>query len=242
MVLQGQVTRDDCDRGTVVTLYDELLAGLGDSGVEQIAGMLGSDTLTARKVIEAVSGTIVGGLARNAEHPDGADALLGALDDHMDADPFNGDVASLTRDGHSILGHVLGGQGTEQAASGLARLAGVDSGTIMKLMPLIAPMIMSLLAGRAAGRDMDPVALADDLDRERSSVPGGLGELLDGLLGDILGGGVPRQAGPYEPYRTEREVPPPSRTSGTSGTGHGVTPAAGGGERGAAPGTASPDW
>ncbi|MEV5894120.1 DUF937 domain-containing protein [Nonomuraea fuscirosea] len=235
-----------------MTLYDELLAGLGDSGLEQIAGMLGSDTLTARKVIEAVSGTIVGGLARNAEHPDGADALLGALDDHMDADPFNGDVASLTRDGHSILGHVLGGQGTEQAASGLSRLAGVDSGTIMKLMPLIAPMIMSLLAGRAAGRGMDPGALADDLDRERSSVPGGLGELLDGLLGDIFGGGVPRQAGPYEPridpYRTEHEVPPPSRTSGPSGpsgpsgTGHGVTPAAGGGERGAAPGTASPDW
>ncbi|GAA1620659.1 hypothetical protein GCM10009733_016460 [Nonomuraea maheshkhaliensis] len=245
-----------------MTLYDELLAGLGDSGLEQIAGMLGSDTLTARKVIEAVSGTIVGGLARNAEHPDGADALLGALDDHRDADPFNGDVASLTRDGHSILGHVLGGQGTELAASQLSRLAGVDSGTIMKLMPLIAPMILSLLAGRAASRDMDPAALADDLERERASVPGGLGELLDGILGDIFGGAVPRQMGPYEPridpYRTEHEIPP---SSGTSGRGHGATPATGGaergltpgtargergmtsrGERGAAPGTADPDW
>ncbi|GAA3102773.1 hypothetical protein GCM10020001_019840 [Nonomuraea salmonea] len=101
--------------------------------------MLGTDQLTARHVIEAVSATIVGGLARNAAHPDGADALRGALDDHMDADPFNGDVASLTRDGHSILGHVLGAQGTEQAATTLARLAGVGSSAIMKLMPLIAP-------------------------------------------------------------------------------------------------------
>ncbi|MEV0385205.1 DUF937 domain-containing protein [Nonomuraea sp. NPDC050643] len=195
-----------------MTLADELLAGLGDSGLEQIAGMLGTDPLTARKVVEAVSGTIVGGLARNAEHPDGADALRGALDDHMDADPFNGDVASLTRDGHSILGHVLGGQGTEQAAAGLSQLAGVDSGTIMKLLPLIAPMIMSLLANRAVSRDMDAGAVADDLNREQSSMPGGLGDLLGALLGGIFGGAVPQQGGPYAPSpgsaRPEREVTP----------------------------------
>ncbi|MER7422314.1 DUF937 domain-containing protein [Nonomuraea rubra] len=196
-----------------MTLYDELLAGLGDQGVEQIAGMLGTDTLTARKVIEAVSGTIVGGMARNATHPEGADALRGALDDHMDADPFNGDVASLTRDGHSILGHVLGGQGTEQAAAQLSQLAGVNSATIMKLLPLIAPMIMSLLANRAASRDMDAGAVADDLNREESAIPGGLGELLGTLLGGIFGGtAVPKQAGPYDPYhdpmRSERQVAP----------------------------------
>ncbi|MGW4793532.1 DUF937 domain-containing protein [Nonomuraea sp. NPDC004297] len=184
-----------------MTLNDELLAGLGDSGLEQIAGMLGTDPTTARKVVEAVAGTIVGGMARNAAHPDGADALRGALDDHMDADPFNGDVASLTRDGHSILSHVLGGQGTEQAAAQLSQLAGVRSATIMKLLPLIAPMIMSLLAGRAASRDMDAEAVADDLSREESAIPGRLGELLGGLLGDIFGGtAVPRQSGPYEPY------------------------------------------
>ncbi|SEH02781.1 protein of unknown function [Nonomuraea solani] len=202
-----------------MTLNDELLAGLGDSGLEQIAGMLGTDTLTARKVVEAVSGTIVGGMARNAEHPDGADALRGALDDHLDADPFNGDVASLTRDGHSILGHVLGGQGTEQAAAGLSQLAGVDTATIMKLLPLIAPMIMSLLAARATRGDMDAGAVADTLDREQSAVPGGLGELLGGLLGSIFGGAVPQQGGPYTPagerVQQEREV---------------------------APGTSNPDW
>lgn len=213
-----------------MTLNDELLAGLGDAGLEQIAGMLGTDTLTAGKVVEAVSGTIIGGMARNAEHPDGADALRGALDDHMDADPFNGDVASLTRDGHSILGHVLGGQGTEQAAAGLSQLAGVSYGTVMKLLPLIAPMVMSLLANRAAARDMDAGAVADDLNREQSSMPGGLGDLLGSLLGDIFGGAVPRQGGPYvDPYRTEQEVTPDtSRT---------VPPAS----RGVAPGTSHPD-
>ncbi|NUP01237.1 MAG: DUF937 domain-containing protein [Nonomuraea sp.] len=181
-----------------MTLNDELLTQLGDSGVDQIAGMLGTDPATARKVIEAVAGTIVGGMARNAEHPDGAEALRAALDDHVDTDPFNGDVASLTRDGHSILGHVLGGQGTERAAAGLSQLAGVSPGTIMKLLPLIAPMVMSLLAGRAAKGTMDAGAVAADLDKEHASLPGGLGNLVGGLLSGIFGGPIPPQGGPYE--------------------------------------------
>ncbi|MEU8248788.1 DUF937 domain-containing protein [Nonomuraea sp. NPDC048916] len=177
-----------------MTLNDELLAGLGDPGLEQIAGMLGTDVATARTVLQAVSGTIVGGMARNAEDPDGAEALRGALDEHVDADPFNGDIASLTRDGQSILGHVLGGQGTEQAAAGLARLADVDSGMLMKLLPLIAPMIMSLLANRASDQDMDAAAIAEELVREQSSLPSDLGAVLAGLLAGIFGETVPQQA------------------------------------------------
>jgi hypothetical protein len=183
-----------------VTLNDELLAQLGASGLEQIAGMLGTDTDTARDVVQAVSGTIVGGLARNAQHRDGADALRGALDEHLDTDPFNGDVASLTRDGHAILAHVLGGQGTEQAAAGLSQFAGIGSASIMKLLPLIAPMIMSLIANRAHGQDLDAVAVADDLNRERSAVPRVLREVVEGLLSGIFGV-VPRQGGPFEPER-----------------------------------------
>ncbi|SDM28809.1 DUF937 domain-containing protein [Nonomuraea jiangxiensis] len=186
-----------------MTLHDELLAQLGDSGLEQIAGMLGTDTATARDVVQAVSGTIVGGLARNAEHPDGAEALRGALDEHVDTDPFNGDVASLTRDGHGILSHVLGGQGTEAVVSGLSQLAGIDRGTIMRLLPLIAPMIMSLLATRAANADMDAGTMADHLNREQSAVPDALGA----LLGSIFGGVVPRQAGPSEPVEEPQRAP-----------------------------------
>ncbi|MFC4006397.1 DUF937 domain-containing protein [Nonomuraea purpurea] len=189
-----------------MTLNDELAAQLGDSGLEQIAGMLGTDAITATTVLQAVSGTIVGGMARNARHLDGADALRSALDDHKDTDPFNGDVASLTRDGHNILGHVLGGQGTEQAATELARFAGVDTGTIMKLLPLVAPMIMSLLADR----DMDPTTMAEDLDREQTAMAGGLGDVLGRLLTGIFGV-VPEQGLPYRPYETKPQV-----TRGTS--------------------------
>jgi hypothetical protein len=60
---------------------------------------------------------------------------------------------------------------------------------------------------------MDAGAVADDLSREESAIPGGLGELLGSLLAGIFGGTtVPRQAGPYDAYhdpmRSEREVAP----------------------------------
>ncbi|HEX4812507.1 MAG TPA: DUF937 domain-containing protein [Nonomuraea sp.] len=172
-----------------MTLQDELLEQLGEPGVEQVAGMLGAGPGKARDVLLAVTGAVVGGLARNTRHPDGADALRGALDDHVDADPFNGDVASLTRDGHGILAHVLGGQGTEHVATRLARLCAVDTGRIMKLLPLVAPMVLSLLADRAAERGMDASAVADDLDRERAAIPAGLAQALDGVLDEVFGGG-----------------------------------------------------
>ncbi|MED7931002.1 DUF937 domain-containing protein [Nonomuraea sp. LP-02] len=180
-----------------MTPYDELLdqqllEQLGRPGLEQTAAMLGTDLDKARDVVQAVTGVIIGGLARNVQYPDGADALRGALEDHVDADPFDGDVASLTRDGHSILGHVLGGQGTEVAATGLGRLFGVDTGAMMKLLPLIAPMVMYLLATRADGRDLDADALVDELERERAALPDSRRDLLDELLDHIFGPGPGR--------------------------------------------------
>ncbi|MFD1545280.1 DUF937 domain-containing protein [Nonomuraea guangzhouensis] len=165
-----------------MTLHDELLSELGDAGLEEVAGLLGTDIATAHNTLTLVSGTIVGGLARNAAHPDGAEALRGALDDHVDADPFNGDVASLSRDGLSILGHVLGGQGTEQAAEELSRLVGVDSRSIMRLLPLVAPMIMSLLAVRATRGSMGTEAVAEALNQEDATLPDELRHLLAGIF------------------------------------------------------------
>lgn len=196
-----------------MSLNDELLSQLGDSGLQQIAGLLGTDTATARQVVEAASGTIVGGMAHNAENPDGAQALRSALDDHVDADPFNGDVASLEREGQGILGHVLGGDGTQQAASGISQFAGINSGTIMKLLPLLAPMVMSLLANRASKQNMDAGAVADDLNQEQSGMPGGLGDLLGGLLGGIFGGAVPGQTRAETPAQQQ---PQPQAAQGTS--------------------------
>ncbi|MFI7440480.1 DUF937 domain-containing protein [Nonomuraea indica] len=170
-----------------MTLHEELLARLGDPGMEQLAGMLGTDQHTARFVLQTVSGTIVGGLARNTRDLDGAEALRAALDDHADADPFNGDVASLMRDGQNILGHVLGGRGMEEAATVISRLAGVDPAAVMKILPLTAPMVMTLLATLAGDHDMDAEEVATLIDQESKALPDEVRAVVDDLLADIYG-------------------------------------------------------
>ncbi|WP_049562461.1 DUF937 domain-containing protein [Nonomuraea sp. SBT364] len=167
-----------------MTLTDQLVAELGDPGLEQLAGMLGTDQATVREVLQAATGVIVAGMARSSEHPDGAEALRTALDEHVDADPFNGDVATLARDGQNILAHVLGGQGVDQAADALADLSGLDSAALVKVLLLLAPMIMSLLADRAERADMTTQEMTGELHRERAAAPGALEPLLAELLGE----------------------------------------------------------
>lgn len=180
----GNVIRDKIG-GLPLRLTDRLLAELGDPGLEQIGGMLSAGPGTARDAIAAAAGLIVGGMARDAEHPDGAEALRTALDEHTDADPFNGDVASLIRDGQNILAHVLGGQGTETAAYGLARMSGLDPGAVMRLLALLAPMVMSLLAIEAEQTDMTTDEMTGMLRRERATLPRELTALLADAFGDV---------------------------------------------------------
>ncbi|MEU7892049.1 DUF937 domain-containing protein [Nonomuraea sp. NPDC049152] len=178
-----------------MTLNDEIFDRLGDPGLERIAGLLGIDTTQARTAVEAAVGTIVGGMAYNTGDSQGAEALRTALDDHVDRDPFSADPSDLEQEGHGILGHVLGRQGSEQVADGISQFAGLNSATVMKLLAALAPIVMSILAERASKQGMDAGAVADDLNKEQSSAPGGMNEVLGGLLGSIFGGGGAAGAG-----------------------------------------------
>jgi hypothetical protein len=153
-----------------MALNDEIFAQLGDPGLERIAAILGTDSVRAREVVEASLGTILDGMARNADRAEGARELRNALDQHIARDPFNQDVGALEQDGHCILGHVLGLQGQEQAV-GISRFAGLSAGSVMQIMATLAPMVMSLLAERLPRQDMDPPTLAGELDRERALLP-----------------------------------------------------------------------
>ncbi|WP_158088733.1 DUF937 domain-containing protein [Thermoactinospora rubra] len=174
-----------------MTLNDELLEQLGQSGLEQIAGLLGTDLAMARQVIEAATGAIVGGMARNARELEGAHALLSALDEHAQRNPFTADVHALSRDGQGILDHVLGEQGIMRVAAGISKFAGIDRRAIMRLLPLIAPMVMSLLADRVRRQDMDAGQVAGELRRETSAISNALGGLLNAVLGGFGDGPRP---------------------------------------------------
>lgn len=160
---------------------------LGQIPVDQIAGMLGTDRQTAQAAVEAAVPTLLAGMHSNAQAPDGAASLESALSQHQNGLIEGGvDVAQVdTADGEKIVSHVFGGQQDQVASqlAGTAQLGGVGGDLMKKLLPILAPIVMSYLANKVLG------------GRGQSSGAGGAGGSaqaggidLGGILGGILGG------------------------------------------------------
>lgn len=196
---------------------DEILAGID---VNALADYLGTDPDTARQAASAAIPTLLGSLQANAADPAGAASLLNALSGHVHgADPA--DLASVdTADGQKILGHVFADQPERLQAVG-----GLGGSLLSKLLPLLAPLVMSWLAKKMSGGSAGSTQQGGDILGDLlggllgggggSSSGGGLGGLGD-LLGGLLGGGSQASdqvATDPTPSRPTYEQPPSSGTT-----------------------------
>ncbi|WP_307785473.1 DUF937 domain-containing protein [Microbacterium hibisci] len=145
--------------------------------LDQIAEKLGVDPAVAAQAVEEGGATILSGLQRNAQTPDGAASIDKALDRHAGALPTGVDQID-TADGDKILGHIFGGQkeAVEQKLTDEPQTAGID---FAKLLPMLAPIVMGLLAKNKQG-GTDAAAPGSS---SGSSSGGGIGDLIGGLLG-----------------------------------------------------------
>ena len=155
--------------------------------VDQIAGLLGTDRQTAQAAVEAAVPTLLAGMQNNAQASDGAASLESALGQHQDGLLEGGvDVSQVdTADGEKIVSHVFGGQQDQVAnqLAGTAQLGGVGGDLVKKLLPILAPIVMSYLANKVlVGRGQSSGAGGT----EASGQAGGID--LGGILGGILGG------------------------------------------------------
>jgi hypothetical protein len=156
---------------------DDILKALP---VEAIAAKLGVDPSVARQAIEEGGATILTGLKRNAQTPEGSQAILKAVGRHsgtvgegtVDVDRVD------TADGQKILGHIFGDQqgAVAQKLTSEPRTAGIDFG---KLLPILAPIVLGLIAKKQGGA-------ADRAGSGSATGDGGIGDIIGGLLG---GGG-----------------------------------------------------
>ncbi|SDL94929.1 DUF937 domain-containing protein [Microbacterium azadirachtae] len=165
--------------------------------IGDIAQKLGVSEDVARQAVQEGGAALLGGLAKNAETPEGSAAIEAALAKH---DGFSG-AASLDdvdeADGQKIVSHVFGGN-ADQVAQTLTndqKTAGIDFG---KLLPILAPIVMGLIAnGQKGASNGGGGGLGDILggllgggqqQQGQTSGGGGLGDILGGL-GGLLGGG-----------------------------------------------------
>lgn len=168
------------------TLQQGVMNELGDSGVQQIAGLLGTDTDTAKQAVDGALSSIVGGMAVNTENPQGADDLFKAIGDYTGENPA-GNIAALSSGGMggAILGHVLGGK-MDSVSGAVGEKTGLPADQVKKVLAIVAPIVMAYLAKRfiGGGQNADAGGVAKELQNEKQGGLGGFGD----LLGKVLGG------------------------------------------------------
>src|SRR6476660_9783590 len=117
--------------------YDEILDQVP---VDELASRLGVSSDEVRQASEHALPALLGGLQANATDSAGADSLLAALSDHQGQVNGLGDVDE--QDGRAIVGNIFGGS-TDQVVNQLGGLGGTSGGLVQKLLPLLAPIVMS---------------------------------------------------------------------------------------------------
>ncbi len=152
---------------------DDVLASIP---MDRLAAQLGVDRETAERATRSALPALFGGMQANAQDPAGAASLQRAVGKHdpglveggVDLDQVD------AADGDRIVGHVFGAQ-RERVVNKLGGGSGVDPGLVAKLLPLLAPIVLSYLAKQTGARSTAPGGTGG----------GGLGD----ILGSVLGGG-----------------------------------------------------
>jgi hypothetical protein len=172
----------------------------------QLASQLGTDEQTAGAAVQQAIPALLGGLQANAQDPAGAASLEGALGNHS-AGLIDGGVDLNqvdANDGQKIVGNIFGGHSDGVAQTLGGNLGGVDqSDLVKKLLPLLAPIVMSYLAkqmggGGAAGGGLLSSLLGGAAGGGAAG-GGGISDLLGGMLGGGAGQGQSQAGGSGNP-------------------------------------------
>ena len=174
---------------------DDILASIP---INSLADQLGVDAATAESAVREALPALVGGMQANAADPEGAASLAGAIDSHspklVDGGVNLEDVD--TGDGEKIVDHVFG-ENSGAVAQTLGGNLGGNSDLIKKLLPILAPIVLSYLSQRMRGSATAPAqggGIEDLLGSILGGLSGGQGQQSSGggildMLGGLLGGG-----------------------------------------------------
>jgi hypothetical protein len=166
--------------------YDDIIANIP---ISDLAGRLGVDEATARQAVDEALPALLGGMGANAQDPAGAASLERAVQQHppsLFAGGVNLDEVDAD-DGDKIVRNVFGAN-TDQVVQTLGTQGKADTGLIAKLLPILAPIVLSFLAGQFAKGQAKSAPQADASSGLEGS-GGGIGDLLGGLLGGSGSGG-----------------------------------------------------
>jgi hypothetical protein len=177
-----------------MALMDMVQQHLGESEVNQISQQLGVSPGVAQTAIAAAIPMIVGGMARHASQPQGASTIQDAITAH---DGVTDDVGSVLQSGPpadvgasgGLLGRILGNH-HDAVQQGVQQASGLDGEKVKKLLMMLSPVVLGVLARRQFGgqnaQQVDPGQLGNVLHQEAQAAAQ-QSPHVGGLLGKILG-------------------------------------------------------
>ena len=125
---------------------------LQSGALEQVSGMLGVDDKSAVSAIETVMPMLLKGMQGQATNANTQQGFMQALLDHSaeDTSDLKQAVKNVdVEDGAKIVNHLLGAQQQEEVAAKAIKKSGLDKKTILKIMAILAPILMSKMGKTA---------------------------------------------------------------------------------------------
>lgn len=186
------------------SLLEELESQFDDRAIGQISQQLGVDSKTAASSVQAALPMLMGALSHQGSSAKGASGLLEMLDRDGDGSIMDDVLGYLTKGGASAAAPSRANAGASAGAGGgglldvffggrsdavaktLGASTGMNSGSAMKLLAMLAPVVMGMMAKQKKQQGLDLGGLTKALAGEKNNIearmPGGsdlLGSLLD---------------------------------------------------------------
>ena len=174
-------------------LMDLLQGHLSPQVINHLSQQVGADPDQTQDATQGIMAALLGGLAKNASTPDGAQALNTALEKDHDGSILSNimgaisgthspNVPAAALDGSGILGHILGGgQNQSNVVDMITKATGMDSGSIMSLMMKLAPVLMGVLGQQKSANGLN----ANGLSTMLSSAVSGMSQQSENPLMQI---------------------------------------------------------
>lgn len=151
-------------------LMDLLKSQVSGQIMDQLSKQVGAPQEQTSAAVDGIFGAVLNGLSKNVSSPQGASALLGALDRDHDGSILD-DLAGFlggqktptntgTLNGAGILRHILGGsQG--KMVDAISKMSGMDSNKTGQLLMTLAPMILGVIGKTKNQNNLNAGGLSD---------------------------------------------------------------------------------
>jgi hypothetical protein len=176
-----------------MSLLDLVQQHLGQPELQQISQQIGTDPATTARAVQAAVPLMVGSVAQTAQTPQGATEVQQAMGQHAGVLGGLGALLGagpLADAGGGLLSRVLGGH-QSSVQSGVEQASGLDSDQTRKLLMMLAPIVLGVLARRhaQAASQNDPAQLGGALRQDAHEAKQQAQQEsphLGGLLGKII--------------------------------------------------------